>query len=55
MSDLVSAYATIIAFVLLTLLPLWIPVGITIAPAIAARIRRFRGTTTGPTPQPSEI
>lgn len=44
MSDLVSAYVTIIAFVFATLIPLWIPVGITVAPAIAKRIRKLRGT-----------
>ncbi len=45
MSGVISAYATIVVFVLLTLLPLWIPVGVTVAPAIAKRIRRFRRTT----------
>lgn len=49
MSNLISAYATIIAFVLATLIPLWIPVGVTVAPAIAKWIRKLRRTATVPT------
>lgn len=54
MSDLVSAYATIIAFVLATLIPLWIPIGVTVAPAIAKRIRKLRGIETVSTSRLSE-
>jgi hypothetical protein len=40
-----SAYLTIVTYVVAMFFPLWIPIGITIAPFVSDKLRRFRRAT----------
>ena len=40
-----SAYLMIVAYVVALFFPLWIPIGITVAPFVSNNLRRFRRAT----------